>query len=89
MENIKKKSSLIFVLEFTTSKLLGYMIFIVTSILGYVLQNPEIIIIGVLASSALSGVKNLSESWTKIKIGPNTNITNTESNNTEGNEEKS
>lgn len=62
-----------FNLDFTSSKLLGYLILVTTSILGYCLSNPEIVVIGVISSSALSGVKSLSESWVKLKSGPLTN----------------
>ena len=71
MDIIKKKSSLVFTLEFTTSKLLAYIVVISSSVLGYLLSNAEIVIIGMIVGSSLSGVKNISESWLKSK---NSNI---------------
>jgi hypothetical protein len=65
----KLKSSLVFTLEFTTSKLLSYIVVISSIIVGYLLTSPEIITTGLIIGAALSGVKNISESWIKLKNG--------------------
>ena len=70
MDIIKKKSSLVFTLEFTTSKLLAYIVVISSSVLGYLLSSAEIVIVGLIVGSSLAGVKNISESWLRSKTGP-------------------
>lgn len=67
MENTKKKSKLVFNLEFTTSKLLAYIIVLLSSFLGYALLNSEVVIIGFFIAGALSGVKSLSDNVVKMK----------------------
>ena len=63
----KLKSTLVFTLEFTTSKLLSYIVVISSVIVGYLLTSPEIVITGFVIGAALAGVKNISESWIKVK----------------------
>jgi hypothetical protein len=68
MEKIRK-SKVIFTLEFTTSKLLSYVVLISSSLLGYLLNSNDIAVIGLIVSAALSGVKNITESLVKLKSG--------------------
>lgn len=70
-----RKFNVIFNLEFTTSKLLGYLILLTTTVLGYLLSNADIVIVGIVSASALAGAKSISDNWVKIKGGPN-KITN-------------
>lgn len=61
METIKK-SSIVFNLMFTTSKLLAYIVVISSAILGYLLTSTEVVIVGFTIGAALSGVKSMLES---------------------------
>ena len=67
MENTKKKSKLVFNLEFTTSKLLAYILVLLSGFLGYALLSSEVVIIGFFIAGALSGVKSLSDNVVKMK----------------------
>ena len=67
MQKIKKKSSITFILEFTTSKLLSYIVVLITSIIGYLLTSPDVVIIGIMAGAALSGAKSVSDNIMKMK----------------------
>jgi hypothetical protein len=57
-----KKSTVVFDLKFTTSKLLAYIIVIASALLGYSLSSTEIVIVGFTIGCALSGVKSVLES---------------------------
>lgn len=57
-----KKSSVIFDLMFTTSKLLAYIVVLSSAILGYLLTSTEVVIVGFTVGAALSGVKSMLES---------------------------
>jgi len=78
----KIKSSLIFTLEFTTSKLLSYIVVIASVIVGYLLTSPEVVMTGLVIGAALAGVKNISESWIKAKSISGTSTTDTSSTST-------
>ena len=78
----KIKSSLVFTLEFTTSKLLSYIVVISSVTVGYLLASPEVIMTGLVIGAALAGVKNVSESWIKVKGMNGTSTTDTSSTST-------
>lgn len=65
-----KKSSVVFNLTFTTSKLLAYVIVIISGILGYLLASAEIVTVGFMIGGALSGAKSVSDNIKKMKIEP-------------------
>lgn len=67
MDKIIKKSKVIFNLEFTTSKLLSYLVVLESAILGYLLGSVEVVIIGLIVGASLSGVKNITESIIRYK----------------------
>lgn len=69
MQPKAKKSKIVFNLNFTTSKLLSYIVIILSSIVGYLLANAEIIIIGLIVGGALSGAKSVSDNILKLKSG--------------------
>lgn len=62
-----KKSIVIFNLMFTTSKLLAYIIVIISAILGYLLSSAEIVTIGFMIGGTLAGAKSVSDNILKIK----------------------
>ena len=79
---LNKKSTVIFNLKFTTSKLLAYIVVIASAVLGYLLTSTEVVIVGFTIGAALSGVKSMLES----KKG--NNITNMKTNSEENVDEK-
>lgn len=87
MEKIRK-SKVIFTLEFTTSKLLSYVVLISSSILGYLLTSIDIVVVGLIVSAALSGVKNITESLVKLKPGVASKIGSLLSNEKEKNKDE-
>lgn len=60
IEYIKKNLKVSFILEFTSSKLLAYLILFSGSLLSYYLKDNEPFTIAVIGSTALFGVKVLS-----------------------------
>jgi hypothetical protein len=69
MEKNNKKSRLLFSLDFTTSKLLSYIVVLVSSLVGLKLVSPEVVIVGLIIGAALSGVKNITEYLIQLKTG--------------------
>lgn len=65
------KSSMVFKLIFTTSKLLAYIIVIVASVVGLLLKSTEIVIVGFMVAAALSGAKSVTDNMRKIRTGRN------------------
>lgn len=59
--NDRKKSKIVFKLEFTTSKLLAYFIAIAATLSGILLESSEVLIVGWTISAALSGVKVMAD----------------------------
>lgn len=59
---LNKKSTVVFNLKFTTSKLLAYIVVITSAVLGYLLASTEVVIVGFTIGAALSGVKSVLES---------------------------
>jgi hypothetical protein len=62
-----KKSSLVFNLQFTTSKLLAYLVVISGAIIGYLLASAEVVIVAFVIGASLSGVKSISDNMLKLK----------------------
>lgn len=59
--NDRKKSEIVFNMEFTTSKLLAYFIAIAATLSGILLESSEVLIVGWTISAALSGVKVMAD----------------------------
>ena len=66
------KSTINFKLDFTTSKLLAYIVVILSAVLGYLLTSTEVVIVGFTIGSALSGVKGILDN--KIAIADSKNV---------------
>lgn len=73
-----KKSSVVFNLTFTTSKLLAYIIVIISGVVGYLLASAEIVTVGFMIGGALSGAKSVSDNIKKMKIEPLSKINSSE-----------
>ncbi len=67
MKIINRKSLVVFRLFFSTSKLLSYIVLVSSSILGYLLMSVDVVIVGLIVSASLSGVKNITESLVKLR----------------------
>jgi len=67
MKIINRKSLVVFRLFFSTSKLLSYTVLVSSSILGYLLMSVDVVIVGLIVSASLSGVKNITESLVKLR----------------------
>lgn len=67
-----------FNLNFTTSKLLAYIVVLLSAILGYLLTSTEVVIVGFTIGSTLSGVKSILNS--KKPFPSSNNETNSEIN---------
>lgn len=74
----KKKSSVVFNLTFTSSKLLAYVIVIISGIVGYLLASAEVVTVGFMIGGALSGAKSVSDNIKKMKIEPLSKTTTSE-----------
>lgn len=61
IDNNTLKSRISFYLNFTTSKLLAYLVFIASVVVSLVLSSPDAFIIGSAFSCSLMGVKSLSD----------------------------
>ena len=68
MEKTNKKSRVVFNLEFTTSKLLAYIVVILGSLIGYLLVSSEIVVLGFVMGGALSGAKSVTDNLTRKGI---------------------
>ena len=73
MPKNKRKSSLTFVLDFTTSKLFAYIVIGLSSAIGYLLNSSDVVVVGLIVGSTLSGAKSVTDNIMKIK---NTGIIN-------------
>lgn len=62
-----KKSSLVFNLQFTTSKLLAYLVVVSGALIGYLLASAEVVIIAFIIGASLSGVKSVSDNMLKLR----------------------
>lgn len=62
-----KKSNLVFDLQFTTSKLLAYLVVISGAVIGYLLASAEVVIVAFIIGASLSGVKSISDNMLKLK----------------------
>lgn len=63
----KEKNIVIFNLKFTTSKLLAYVVVILSTILAYLLNDGEIMVTGLIVGAALSGAKSVTDNLMKMK----------------------
>lgn len=81
MADLKNKKSIVmFNLMFTTSKLLAYVIVIISAVLGYLLSNAEIVTVGFMIGGALAGAKSVSDNVLKIKSDKMPKITPSDDN---------
>lgn len=67
MRKNKRKSSLTFVLDFTTSKLLAYIVIVLSSTIGYLINSSDVVVVGLIVGSTLSGAKSITDNIMKIK----------------------
>lgn len=67
MQKKKRKSSLTFILQFTTSKLLAYIVIGLSSALGYLLNSSDVVVVGFIVGATLSGAKSVTDNIMKIK----------------------
>ena len=86
MRKNKRKSSLTFVLDFTTSKLLAYIVIILSSTIGYLINSSDVVVVGLIVGSTLSGAKSITDNIMKIKSSGIIGGGQTASNETTGDE---
>lgn len=65
MKKTDRKSKFVFNLEFTTSKLLAYIVVILGAILGYLLASSEVVVLGFVMGGGLSGAKSVTDNLSR------------------------
>lgn len=63
-----------FNLNFTTSKLLAYIVVVLSAVLGFLLTSTEIVIVGFTIGAALSGVKSILNNKRDLMVNSKTEL---------------